>query len=73
MVHSDAVVERRGRDVVAGKPHVLFVAVDCIDGGIRRAIGERQGRVTERGPEFENAPGMGGRRRTLSNGPSSYG
>ena len=69
MVHGDAVVKRRRRDVVAGEPHMLFVAVDCIDGGIRRAIGERQCRVAERGPEFQNAPGVRRRRENAEQRP----
>ena len=63
-VHGDAVIERGGRDVVAGKLRVLGIALDAVDGRVRRAGCERQRGVAERRAQFQDAARIGsGRQR----------
>ena len=51
----DAVIEPRRRDMLTGERHMLRIALDAVDHGIRGTVRERQRGVTERRPQFQNA------------------
>ena len=58
-MHGDAVIHAGGRDIVARELHMLGIALNGIDGRIRRAGGERQSGIAERRSQFQNAPRVG--------------
>ena len=60
LVHGDTVIHAGGRDVFARELHMVRIALDCVDGGVRRAQCEGESSVTERGAELEDAPRIGG-------------
>ena len=59
-MHRDAVVERRGCDIVAREPHMVGIALDRVDRRVGRAGSERQRRIAERGTKFQDAARTGG-------------
>jgi hypothetical protein len=65
LVHGNAMIHAGGGDVVARKLHVIRIAFDRVDGGVRGARRERQSRVAECGAKLQNAPRIGrpGKRR----------
>ena len=61
-MHDDVAGKPMRLDLLAREPHVLGIALDGVDHRLRRALGEAQRGVAERGAEFEHAPRVGGRR-----------
>src|SRR3982074_1971018 len=58
LVHDDPIVHAGCCDIFACEPYVLAVAFDRIDDRLRRATGEAQSGVAERGAELEDALGV---------------
>ena len=56
LVDRDARRKARGLDMLAREPHMLGIAFDGVDFGLRRAMGKRERGVAERTAELEDAP-----------------
>jgi len=59
LMHLDALLHPGRGDVLPRQRDMLGIALDCVDLRLRRAMRERQRRVTERTAAFENTARIG--------------